>query len=144
MKLKLDHIGFVTETREKIEKILKDLGVECITKEIPDPRQKVSASFANIGERDSIYLEILTPTDSTSPISNFLKKKGPGLHHLCFEVDDIEKAVEEFKHKGFQIVCEPTECEAYDINLGRSPVRTTKIAFLFIPNLLLIELIEKG
>lgn len=144
MRLKLDHIGFVTNDREMIEKVLRKIGIESITKELPDPMQKVSASFADIGNSDRIYLEILTPTDSDSPIVSFLRKRGPGLHHLCFEVDDIEETTKELENAGFKLVYEPTECEAYDKNLGRTPTKKTKIAFLFIPNLILIELIEKG
>ncbi|MCS7281121.1 MAG: VOC family protein [Desulfobacterota bacterium] len=143
MKLKLDHIGFVTTERERVESILRRIGLESITKHVPDEIQKVSASFADIGENDRVYLEILTPTSSDSPISNFLQKKGPGLHHLCFEVEDIEEAKKIFVQAGFRVVVEPRECEAYDINLGRNPKKTTKIAFLFIPNFLLVELIEK-
>jgi len=144
MKLKLDHIGFVTDDRSKIEEVLRKIGVPSITKDVPDPLQRVSASFAAFGEKDGVYLEILTPTDETSPIMNFLKKKGPGLHHLCFEVDDIEKARKELESAGFKVVCEPVECEAYDINLQRNPKKKTRIAFFFIPNLILFELIEKG
>lgn len=142
MKLKLDHIGFVTKDREEIEKIFRRLGITKITNPVPEPLQKVSASFIDIG--NNVYLEILTPTQDDSPITNFLRKKGPGLNHLCFEVDDIESATRVFKDAGFSLVCEPTECEAYDINLGRNPEKKTKIAFFFIPNLILIELIEKG
>ncbi len=144
MKLKLDHIGFVTEERDKIEGVLRRIGFEKITEPVPDPLQKVSGSFVDIGDKDRIYLEILTPTDRDSPVAKFLKKKGQGLHHLCFEVENIEEAKKILEDAGFQTVCEPVECEAYDINFGRNPQKKTKIAFFFIPNLVLIELIEKG
>lgn len=144
MKLKLDHIGFVVWEREKIEKILRGLGFVSITKEVPDPVQKVSASFIEVGAQDKVYLEILTPTSDDSPIVNFLKKKGPGLHHLCFEVQNLDEASLAMKEMGFEMVSPPTPCEAYDINLSRIAKNKTRIAFFFIPGLILIELIEKG
>lgn len=144
MKLKIDHIGFVVWERERIESLLRSLGFSSITKDVPDPVQKVSASFVDLGIDGHLFLEILTPTSDDSPIVNFLKKKGPGLHHLCFEVEDIEEASRMMSDLGFHMVSPPASCEAYDINLSRKPEKETKIAFFFIPGLILIELIEKG
>lgn len=144
MKLKLDHIGFVVWEREKIEEILRRLGLVSITKEVPDPIQKVSASFVELGTEDKVYLEILTPTSHDSPIVNFLKKRGPGLHHLCFEVENLDEASSAMRNMGFEMVSPPTPCEAYDINLSRVPKNKTRIAFFFVPGLILVELIEKG
>lgn len=111
---------------------------------MPDFNNNVNASFVTIGENDEVYLEVLEPLGESSVISGFLKKTGGGLHHLCFEVDDIEKAAKELTKSGFKMVSSPASCPAYDENLGRTCEGVTKISFFLMPNRLLIELLEKG
>ena len=142
--LKLDHIGFVVENIEKVKELFETVGLDAGTGAVVNPLQKVSASFVNVGEKDDIYIEILEPASDDSPITNFLRKSGGGLHHLCFEVDDIEKATQELNAKGFRMVTPPENCTAYDENLKRECNAPTKIAFFIISKGVLIELIEKG
>ena len=144
MPLKLDHIGFVVEKIDKVKELFETVGLDTGTDAVVNPLQKVSASFVNVGEKDDIYIELLEPTSDDSPISNFLHKKGGGLHHLCFEVDDIGKATHELNAKGFRMVTSPEDCTAYDENLKRDCKDSTKIAFFIISKGVLIELIEKG
>lgn len=144
MSLKLDHIGFVVENILKVKELFGAIGIDTGTEAVVNPLQKVSASFVNVGERDDIYIELLEPVSDDSPISNFLQKRGTGLHHLCFEVDDIEKATQELNAKGFRMVVPPEDCTAYDENLKRECQESTKIAFFIISKGVLIELIEKG
>ncbi len=144
MPLKLDHIGLVVEDIKKAGDIFEAIGLEGGTKAVPDPTQKVTASFINVGKEDGVYIELLEPTSDDSPISNFLEKKGGGLHHLCFEVEDIEQAVNELNDKGFRVVSWAVDCAAYDENLKRTCQSPTKIAFVIISKGILIELIEKG
>ena len=144
MPLKLDHIGFVVENIIKIKELFGTIGLDTGTEAVVNPLQKVSASFVNVGERDDIYIELLEPVSDDSPISNFLQKRGGGLHHLCFEVDDIEKTTHELNAKGFRMVVPPEDCTAYDENLKRECQDSTKIAFFIISKGVLIELIEKG
>jgi len=144
MPLKLDHIGFVVEDINTMKELFKTVGLDTGTEAVINPLQKVSASFVNVGEKDDIYVELLEPASGDSPISNFLQKKGGGLHHLCFEVDDIEKASQELAAKGFRMAVSPEDCTAYDENLKRKCKDSTKIAFFIISKGVLIELIEKG
>lgn len=144
MALKLDHIGFVVEDIDRARELFETIGLDMATDAVPDPLQKVAASFINIGKEDDAYLELLEPESDDSPISNFLKKRGGGLHHLCFEVDDIDQTARDLQTKGFQMVVPPEECAAYDINLKRTCSSPTKIAFFIISKGVLIELIEKG
>jgi methylmalonyl-CoA epimerase len=144
MPLKLDHIGFVVEDINTMKELFKTVGLDTGTEAVINPLQKVSASFVNVGEKDDIYVELLEPASGDSPISNFLQKKGGGLHHLCFEVDDIEKATQELTAKGFRMAVSPEDCTAYDENLKRDCKDSTKIAFFIISKGVLIELIEKG
>jgi methylmalonyl-CoA epimerase len=142
--LKLDHIGFVVENIDKVKELFETVGLDTGTDAVVNPLQKVSASFVNVGEKDNIYIELLQPASDDSPISKFLHKKGGGLHHLCFEVDDIDKATRELNAKGFRMVTSPEDCTAYDENLKRECKDSTKIAFFIISKGVLIELIEKG
>ena len=49
-------------------------------------------------------IELLTSLDSDSPIANFLKNRGPGIHHVCLEVDDIYQAIDELKDSNIQVL----------------------------------------
>ncbi|MHB8109285.1 MAG: VOC family protein [Syntrophorhabdaceae bacterium] len=142
--MKLDHIGFVVEKIDKFTEILRSMGFSPETRPVPDYDKNVNASFIPIGEKDATYLEILEPLCEDSAIYNFLKKTGGGLHHLCFEVENIAKVSDELEKKGFKMVSPPTECTAYDENLGRDCASSTKISFFLLPGRLLIELLEKG
>jgi len=75
MPLKLDHIGLVVEDIKKARDIFEAIGLEGGTKAVPDPIQKVTASFITVGKEDGVYIELLEPTSDDSPISNFLEKK---------------------------------------------------------------------
>jgi len=142
--LKLNHIGFVVAKIDEFAETLKAIGFGALTSPVPDYNNNVNASFVPIGEKDDVFLEVLEPIGERSAIAGFLKKTGGGLHHLCFEVDDIEKASQELEKKGFKMVSSPAQCPAYDENLSRTCEGVTKISFFLIPNRLLIELLEKG
>ena len=144
MGMKLDHIGFVVERIEDFVRVLKTIGFETVTNPVGDYDKNVNASFVPVGEKDDIYLEVLEPIGEKSAVYNFLRKTGGGLHHLCFEVDDIERVSGELEEKGFKMVSPPTDCTAYDENLERTCEGVTKISFFLLPNRLLIELLEKG
>ncbi len=142
--MKLDHIGLVVDNIKELTELLRTIGFRTITEAVPFDTLNVTASFVNAGNDTDVYIEVLEPTADNSPISNFLKKKGGGLHHLCFEVDDIEKTSKELVEKGLQMVEPPVDCRAYDINLQRRSKNTSRIAFFLVSKRLLIELIEKG
>lgn len=141
---KLDHIGLVTKNIEELANVFRALGLKEITDSIENPRQRVAASFVNVGDKDNVYIEILEPARDNSPISKFLEKQGGGLHHLCFEVDDIKRSSGELIEKGFKMIVPPESCEAYDENLKRECSDVSKIAFFIVSDRLIIELIEKG
>jgi methylmalonyl-CoA/ethylmalonyl-CoA epimerase len=63
--------------------------------------QKVRTAFYPVGEST---LEFLESTDSEGPIAKFLQKRGPGIHHVCFEVDDIDAAVAGLVAKGVRMI----------------------------------------
>ncbi len=59
--------------------------------------QKTEVGFFRIGESN---IELVQPASNDSPISKFLESRGPGIHHICFEVDDIEREIKAFIDKG--------------------------------------------
>lgn len=142
--MKLDHIGFVVGSIDEFITVLKTIGFADATRPVPDYDKNVNASFVFVGQKEDIYLEVLEPVDDRSAVYNFLKRTGGGLHHLCFEVDDIEQVSNRLEEQGFKMVSPPTDCTAYDENLGRTCDGVTRISFFLLPNRLLIELLEKG
>jgi methylmalonyl-CoA/ethylmalonyl-CoA epimerase len=144
VKFRLNHIGLVAKSIDEFARVFRSMGMDVITEPVPDPVQKVSASFVNACQGYDVHIEILEPTAEDSPIANFLRKRGGGLHHLCFEVDDIREASNMLVEKGFRMVSQPVECGAYDLSLKRQCSNTSKIAFFLIHNRMLVELIEMG
>lgn len=142
--MKLDHIGLVVENISEFSEILRDLGLEQMTHTEVEPIQKVSGRFVLAGEGQEVYIELLEPLGEESPIRNFLAKRGGGLHHLCFEVDDIDSAARQLVERGLDMVCEPVEAVGYDRTFRRTCSESTRIAFFLAGNALLIELVEKG
>jgi methylmalonyl-CoA/ethylmalonyl-CoA epimerase len=65
--------------------------------------QKAKVGFLKIGESS---IELVQPTEESSPLTKFLAAKGPGMHHICFEVDDIEAEVKSLKERGVAMVDE--------------------------------------
>ena len=63
--------------------------------------QRVKAMFFRVGEGG---VELLEPTGPDSPIAKFLEKRGEGVHHLSFEVDDIEREIARLSTEGFQMI----------------------------------------
>jgi methylmalonyl-CoA/ethylmalonyl-CoA epimerase len=144
MQLRLNHIGLVVRSVSQSAELLRILGLKQITQPEPDPIQKVRACFFTTGEEQAVHIELLEPTDDSSPIANFLKKKGGGLHHLCFEVEEIDAISQALAGKGFRMVCAPVECVGYDRSFNMQCTLPTRIAFFILPGHLLLELLQKG
>jgi methylmalonyl-CoA/ethylmalonyl-CoA epimerase len=144
VKLRLHHIGLVVPRLSELVEVFRSLGLKQATQSELDPIQKVTASFIASEKGDEIYIELLEPLSDDSPVTKFLKKTGGGLHHLCFEVDDIDSTVNELEKKGFKLVSPPVECLGYDRSFGVGSTQPSKIAFFLLPNQILIELLQKG
>ncbi|HJZ81377.1 MAG TPA: methylmalonyl-CoA epimerase [Pyrinomonadaceae bacterium] len=99
--MKIDHIGIATSDLHEAAKFYQEglrLGLDDI-EEVPD--QKVRVAMLPIGES---RLELLEPTSADSPISKFLAKRGPGIHHLAVQVDDIGAALENLRRQGARLI----------------------------------------
>ena len=144
MAVKLNHIGFVVQNIEEAAKLFRTLGLREVTDAEPDPIQKVVACFMGTGDEEEAHIELLEPAGEGSPIANFLKKRGGGLHHICFEVNDINRTTDDLIQKGYKVVVPPVECVGYDRSFKREGEGVTKIAFFFLSEKILIELLQKG
>lgn len=100
---KIEHIGIAVKNLEEANETYKALlgtphykieGVES---------EGVLTSFFTIGESK---IELLQATNPDSPIAKFIEKRGEGIHHIAFAVDDIEKEITRLKKEGFQVLNE--------------------------------------
>lgn len=100
---RLDHVGVAVETIDDALGVYTDrLGLEPGgVHDVPD--QKVRACFIPVGES---RVELLEPTDPEGVIAKFLAKRGPGLHHVAYRVDDIEAALASLNKKGVRLIDE--------------------------------------
>jgi methylmalonyl-CoA/ethylmalonyl-CoA epimerase len=65
------------------------------------PSQKAKVAFFPVGDSE---IELVQPTDPESGVGKFLESRGPGIHHLCFEVDDIDASLAVMQEKGVQLI----------------------------------------
>jgi methylmalonyl-CoA epimerase len=106
MLKKIDHIGIaVADLEAAIQKYTELTGQSTAHKEVV-PEHKVVTAFFPVGE---VRLELLKGTDANSPISKFIEKRGEGIHHICFEVDDLAKAKAALSARGFQFIEQASE-----------------------------------
>jgi methylmalonyl-CoA/ethylmalonyl-CoA epimerase len=99
--LRIDHIAVVVEDIEMTLAFWRDaLGLQLA--HIEDvPEQKSEVAFLPVGQST---VELVQPTTDDSGVAKYLQKRGPGMHHICFEVDDIEGALRQLKARGVRLI----------------------------------------
>ena len=103
MLQKIDHIGIAVQSIETTLPFYRDslgmtlLGIEEVVE------QKVKVAMLEVGESK---IELLEPISEDSPIAKFLEKNGPGIHHLAYEVLDIEAAIAKLVATGMRMIDE--------------------------------------
>ncbi len=103
--MKLHHIGIVVKNiQESLGELTEFLDFKEISVPIKVKSQKVNVCFL---KTSGVYIEFIEPIENNSPVKTF-SESGGGYHHLCFEVDNIFKAIEEMKKKGARVIVEPT------------------------------------
>lgn len=103
--LKVDHVGIAVNNLEETLKFYEDvLGLKCEGTEVVE-EQKVKVAFLPVGDTE---LELLESTCEDGPIAKFIAKNGGrgGIQHVAVRVNDIEKAIEEVKAKGYKMIDE--------------------------------------
>ena len=130
---KVDHIGIAVKNLEEALKFYEDvLGIKCVETEVVE-EQKVKVAFLPIGDTE---VELLESTTDDGPVAKFIEKKGEGIQHIAYKVDNLEEALEELKEKGIRLIDEKP----------RYGAGGAKIAFLHPKSTfgVLIELCERN
>ncbi len=111
----IEHIGIaVNNLDEAIPYYENVLGLKCYAiEEVAD--QKVKTAFFMAGQTK---IELLESTDSEGPIGKFIEKKGLGVHHLAFAVDNVNDALTEVAAKGVQLIDKVGRKGAEGMNIG--------------------------
>lgn len=128
---RLDHIAIaVTDMDAAIARFVDDLGIELAGRE-DVPSESTSTAFLPI---DGTKIELIHPMDGEGPVAAYLEKRGGGMHHLCFETDDIEGDMAMLKAKGYRFLSEAPKPGAHG----------TRVAFIHPKSTggVLIELAE--
>ncbi|MEX0798880.1 MAG: methylmalonyl-CoA epimerase [Bacteriovoracaceae bacterium] len=103
----LDHVAIAVNDLEESVKVYEALGLKFKSQREVVESQKVKTAFAPIDENG--HVELLQATESSSPISKYIEKKGPGIHHLCFRVKSITEKEDELRAKGFRLLYESAQ-----------------------------------
>lgn len=100
---RIDHIGIVVNSLDaSLQTYCDQLGFRLIER-VVIAEQKVEAAFLDAGNGT---VELIAPTDTESGTARFLQNRGEGIHHLCFEVNDIVNALAELKRQGLRLIDE--------------------------------------
>lgn len=100
---KIDHIAILLPELENGTHFWIDaLGLPLEKIEVV-PEQQVKIAFLPVGDS---HVELLEPTNNTSGVAAYLQKRGPGLHHICLEVDDIEETLTQLKKANIRLIDE--------------------------------------
>ena len=111
----IEHIGIAVNNLEESIKYYEDvLGLKCYAvEEVTD--QKVKTAFFMVGQTK---IELLEGTSEESPVSKFINKKGPGVHHLAFAMDDVAEALNDAEQKGIKLIDKEPRGGAEGLRIG--------------------------
>jgi len=100
--IRLEHVGIAVENLKEANALFEKLFGRLPYKEEHVDSEKVTTSFFQIGESK---IELVgSDENQITAISKYIEKRGPGIHHLAFEVDDIYHSMREMEEKGFQLL----------------------------------------
>jgi methylmalonyl-CoA/ethylmalonyl-CoA epimerase len=128
------HVGFVVASIKSVgASFAKSLGTDWSGEIIHDPLQGARVTFLRWGGPETAAVELVEPTGEGSPLHKFLSRGG-GLHHVCYEVDLLERELKRGRSSGSLIVRKPLPAVAFG---GR------RIAWVYTSEKLLIEYLER-
>jgi methylmalonyl-CoA epimerase len=114
---RIDHIGVAVEEIEPALEIYRDsFELEVAHREVVE-EQGVEALLLDVGEN---HVELLAPLAEDTPVGRFLAKQGPGLHHVAYQVGDIDAVLEKLKAAGVRLIDEQP----------RRGIRGSRVAFM--------------
>jgi methylmalonyl-CoA epimerase len=114
---RIDHIGVAVEQLESALELYRDrFELDLAHREVVE-EQGVEAVLLDVGEN---HVELLAPLGADTPVGRFLAKNGPGLHHVAYQVADIDGALEQLRAAGLRLIDERP----------RVGIRGSRVAFL--------------
>jgi methylmalonyl-CoA/ethylmalonyl-CoA epimerase len=114
---RIDHIGVAVEDLDaSLALYERDYAMTLVHRETVT-QQGVEAVLLDVGEN---HIELLAPTGPDTPVGKFLAKKGPGMHHVAYQVDDIESTLASLRESGLRLIDETP----------RTGIRNSRVAFL--------------
>jgi methylmalonyl-CoA/ethylmalonyl-CoA epimerase len=114
---RIDHIGVAVEQIEPALELYRDKLELAVAHREVVAEQGVEALLLDVGEN---HVELLAPLSSDTPVGKFLAKRGPGLHHVAYQVDDIDSVLAELRERGVPLIDEQP----------RTGIRRSRVAFL--------------
>jgi methylmalonyl-CoA/ethylmalonyl-CoA epimerase len=117
MFARVDHIGVAVEDLDAaIALHERDYGMALVHREVID-EQGVEAVLLDVGEN---HVELLRPLGEDTPVGRFLASRGPGLHHVAFQVADVDSTLAQLRERGLRLIDETP----------RTGIRGSRVAFL--------------
>jgi methylmalonyl-CoA epimerase len=114
---RLDHVGVAVEDIDAALVLYeRDYAMTLVHRETVT-EQGVEAVLLDVGEN---HVELLAPTGPDTPVGKFLAKRGPGIHHVAYQVDDIDSALDSLRDAGLRLIDEQP----------RTGIRNSRVAFL--------------
>ena len=116
----IHHLGVaVDDLDEAIETYTRLFGGELERRDRVE-EQGVEAASVRVG---AARVELLAATGAETPVGKFLAKRGPGMHHVAYEVDDIHEALRELAREGAQLVDDEPHAGLFGLQVGRASCR---------------------
>lgn len=111
----IEHIGIAVESLEEAIPFYENmLGQKCYAvEEVKD--QKVKTAFFMVGQTK---IELLESTDPEGPIGKFIEKKGQGIHHIAYAVDNVDESLKELDEQGVRLIDQKGRKGAEGLNIG--------------------------
>ncbi|HNW46092.1 MAG TPA: methylmalonyl-CoA epimerase [Thermotogota bacterium] len=102
----IDHIGIAVSSLEKVKPFYEE-GLGIRVEEVEElPQKHLKVAFIPVGDT---RIELLEPTSEASTVHQFIQKRGEGIHHIAFHVDDIEASIAQLKEMGYRLLSEVPE-----------------------------------
>jgi len=124
---KIDHIGIVVPDIKEAIEIYKVLLLKEPSHLERVDAAKVDLAFFDVGE---IQIELLAPIASDSEISAFLEEKGGGIHHICYEVEEINEILDKLKREGVKLMDEKPRPGSRNSQIAFVDAVSTKGAYI--------------
>jgi methylmalonyl-CoA/ethylmalonyl-CoA epimerase len=112
---KIDHIAIAVQNiDEEITRYRDVLGMEFLGTEIVAD-QKVQVAFFQVGD---VHIELTAPTEEDSPVGKFIAKRGTGIHHIAYEVDNLENQIADFQEKEVRMIDKEPRLGAHNAQIA--------------------------